>query len=56
MPLEGWIRPHPEYEGMVGGRSKLVNEYGVEKPTEWSNLPYGPYRQKKFEWDDKIWG
>ena len=51
----GWVKNHPDYEGMVNGRSKLVkDEYPA--PSEWSTLPYGPYPQKKFAWDDKVIG
>jgi hypothetical protein len=32
-----------------------VNDYGVTKQ-DWSSLPYGPYKQKSFAWDDKILG
>ena len=40
----GWTQAHPDFEGVVGkGRSKLVPDT-LEPPTEWSNLPYGPYR------------
>ena len=53
----GWVKAHPDYEGVVGnGRSKLVNDTLGTPPNEWSTLPYGPYPQKKFKWDDKVLG
>ena len=48
------IKPYGDYEGRVGGRSRLGPE--GEKPSEWSTLPYGPYPQKKFPWSDKRLG
>lgn len=45
--------PYSQYEGSVGSRSRLCNdkENNCEPVTEWSNMPYGPYRSKIYDHD-----